>query len=80
MTLNKVSKDITLNYSTSGDVININGELNIIKDFSASKALRAINTVCEALHTGSDGVSKTWAEVNLYINSKLKKSCRYPEE
>ena len=75
MTLNKVSKDITLNYSTSGDVININGELNIIKDFSASKALRSINTVCEALHTGSDGVSKTWAEANLYITSKLKKSC-----
>ena len=74
ITLNKVSKDITLNYSTSGDVIKINGELNIL-DFDASKALRSIHTVCEALHTGSDGVSKTWAEANLYITSKLKKSC-----
>ena len=74
ITLNKVSKDLSLNYTTSGDSISINGELNIL-DFDASKALTSINTVCEALHTGADGISKTWAEVNLYITSTLKETC-----
>lgn len=74
LTLNNVSKDLSLNYTTSGDSININGELNIL-DFNGSKALASINKACEALHTGADGISKTWAEVNLYITSVLKETC-----
>mgnify|MGYP001334220064 CR=1 FL=1 len=74
LTLNNVSKDLSLNYTTSGDSISINGELNIL-DFNGSKALASINKACEALHTGADGISKTWAEVNLYITSVLKETC-----
>jgi hypothetical protein len=33
--------------------------------------LASLNKVCEALHTGSDGVSKTWSEVTLNITSEF---------
>jgi polyisoprenoid-binding protein YceI len=74
ITLNNIEKAITLNYVIAGDSIRLNGELNIL-DFDGSDALNSINTACEALHTGADGVSKTWADVNLYISSVLKESC-----
>jgi hypothetical protein len=75
ITLNKIAKDVALNYTVSGDSISFDGELNIL-DFNGSDAVSALNEVCEALHTGADGESKTWAEVNLYVTSVLKEACK----
>lgn len=74
VTLNKITKDVPLNYIVSGDSISFNGELNIL-DFNGSAAVEGLNTVCSSLHAGADGESKTWAEVNLYVTSVLKEAC-----
>jgi hypothetical protein len=34
-----------------------------LKKWNASDAIASLNNVCEVLHTGKDGVSKTWDEV-----------------
>lgn len=74
LTINEVTKPVTLNYALSGDTINLMGNIDIL-DFEASAALEAINKACEALHKGSDGVSKTWSDVNLYISSVVTEAC-----
>jgi hypothetical protein len=42
-----------------------------VSNWNALEALASLNKVCEALHTGSDGVSKTWSEVTLNITSEF---------
>jgi len=44
-------------------------------DFGAEAAVAAINKACEALHTGADGISKTWSVVELSIETTLNKNC-----
>lgn len=74
LTINEITKPVTLNYALSGDTINLMGSIDIL-DFEASAALEAINKACEALHKGSDGISKTWSDVNLYISSVVTEAC-----
>ena len=74
ITLNAITQTVALNYAVSGDTISLNGSINIL-DFNGSKALAALNTACEVLHKGADGVSKTWADVSLYISSVVKEAC-----
>jgi hypothetical protein len=34
----------------------------------------SINKACEALHTGKDGISKTWSEVAVHADVLLNKN------
>ena len=73
--LNNVEKELTLNYIIAGDVIELNGSLNLL-DFKGEKAVDALNKACKDLHKGEDGKSKTWSDVNIYVKSTLKNSCK----
>jgi len=44
-----------------------------LENWNALDAVSSINKACEALHTGADGVSKTWSEVAVQANVLLKK-------
>jgi polyisoprenoid-binding protein YceI len=74
LTMNEISKVVSLNYKVVGDTLSFNGEINAL-DFDASKSIKALNKACEALHKGADGISKTWAEVNLYLTTVVQKAC-----
>ena len=74
ITLNNVEKEIVLNYTVEGSILKLIGEIDLV-DFGAEKAITSLNKVCEALHTGADGISKTWNTVELSIETKLKKEC-----
>lgn len=54
--------------------ITATGQLNIM-DFGAGQAFDSLHKACEEKHTGEDGVSKTWSEVELQISSKIIKDC-----
>jgi hypothetical protein len=41
-----------------------------ITNWNPLDALASLNKVCEILHTGRDGVSKTWSDVALNIPPK----------
>lgn len=75
ITMNAKSITQNLNYTFEDNTIYLIGTINVL-DWDASEALASLNKACEDLHRGSDGVSKTWAEVNLYIQSELTKICR----
>tara|TARA_R110000868_G_scaffold121034_3_gene321149 strand:+ start:47874 stop:48515 length:642 start_codon:yes stop_codon:yes gene_type:complete len=79
---NKCSLDVTLNGETAN--IPLETEMNTedsytftgvmdLKKWNATEALASLNKVCEVLHTGPDGVSKTWDEVAIKGEVLFKK-------
>ncbi|WP_435313677.1 hypothetical protein [Cellulophaga fucicola] len=68
----KTSLDVTLNGETANipletekladNKFTFTGVMNL-GEWSALDAVASINKACEALHTGADGVSKTWEDV-----------------
>ena len=74
LTINNIEKETTLNYVMEDATIKLTGEIDML-DWSAEGAVAALNEICGALHTGEDGVTKTWSVVELAINTTLKKDC-----
>lgn len=50
----------------SNKIIQIKGKLNLVNQFNG-EAFNNIHKQCFDLHKGSDGISKTWEEVDVYI-------------
>ncbi|HCH62543.1 MAG TPA: hypothetical protein DFR83_07065 [Deltaproteobacteria bacterium] len=47
-----------------------------VQQWGAGAAIDALNTVCRAVHTGDDGVSKLWSEVQLVATIPIARVCR----
>lgn len=69
---NDVEKALEFNYTLNGDTLVMQSVLNL-QDVNGLEALTSLNTACEALHKGDDGVSKTWTDINVYISTVLKR-------
>lgn len=74
LTINKVEKEVILNYTVEDAMIKLIGEIDLT-NFNAEKAITSLNDACKDLHKGTDGVSKTWPTVELSIETNLKKVC-----
>tara|TARA_R110002049_G_scaffold4842_12_gene34245 strand:- start:467 stop:1081 length:615 start_codon:yes stop_codon:yes gene_type:complete len=68
--MNGVSEKIPFKYTIVDNTFAMSATMDV-SNWKALEALASLNKVCEALHTGSDGVSKTWSEVALNITSKF---------
>lgn len=75
LTMNGISNEEVFSYTINNDSIMINGSIDVL-NYSASEALASLNKACESLHKGDDGISKTWSDVNIYINSVLTEVCK----
>ncbi|NGY38015.1 hypothetical protein FQU23_010895 [Flavobacterium sp. XN-5] len=72
--LNGKTANIPLQYTTNSDTsLSFDGVMNL-ENWDALAAVASINKACEALHTGPDGVSKTWNEVAVHADLLLKKN------
>ena len=60
--MNGKLKEIPLEHNIADRHVRLQGTLNIL-DFGAEAAFNSIHKACELLHTGTDGVSKTWEDV-----------------
>ena len=74
LTLNNIEKEATLNYLVEDATIKLTGEIDLV-NWSGEDAVASLNEVCGVLHTGDDGVTKTWSVVELEIETTLKKEC-----
>ena len=74
LTLNNVEREATLNYTLEDALLTLTGEIDLI-NFQAENAVAALNNVCEDLHKGEDGITKTWSIVELSIETTLNKNC-----
>ena len=70
--MNGMMKEIPVTYNVADRHVRLQGTLNIL-DFGAEAALNSIHKACEVLHTGTDGVSKTWEDVAVEAIIYLKK-------
>ncbi|WP_299012305.1 YceI family protein [uncultured Polaribacter sp.] len=68
--MNDVSYKVPFTYTISNKTFTMNGTMDV-SNWNALDALASLNKVCEVLHTGTDGISKTWSEVGLNITSKF---------
>ncbi|MDW5288199.1 YceI family protein [Formosa sp. PL04] len=74
ITMNGETHDLPLTYTTTEDRrISLNGVM-LLKDWNALDALATLHKACEVLHTGTDGVSKTWDEVAINIDTYLREN------
>lgn len=65
VTMNGETANIPLTlekHETKAKTYTLSGVMNL-ENWKALGAVAALNKACEALHTGADGVSKTWSEV-----------------
>jgi len=60
-------KTVSLNYSFDKDLVQIKGVINVKNDLGGLAAYESIHKKCEQLHTGGDGISKTWDQVEVLI-------------
>jgi hypothetical protein len=68
ITMNGETKDVPFTYTIVDKTFSMKATMDI-NNWNAGAALASLNKVCEVLHTGADGVSKTWSEVALNITS-----------
>ena len=68
ITMNGETKPVPFVYTIQRNMFNMKATIDI-NNWNASKALASLNKVCEDLHKGADGVTKTWSEVDLNITT-----------
>lgn len=68
--MNGVSEKVPFKYTIVDNTFAMSATMDV-SNWNALDALASLNKVCEILHTGSDGISKTWSEVGLNITSKF---------
>lgn len=70
ITMNGETNDVPFSYTIVDKVFNMKATMDI-NNWNAGAALASLNKICEELHKGADGVSKTWSEVTLNITSSF---------
>ena len=74
VTMNGETSNIPLEYTITDETsITFNGTLNL-EDWNALEAVASINKACKELHTGTDGVTKTWSDVAVQAQVLLTKN------
>lgn len=66
--------DLKGNLSIKGDKVEATVKVDMLK-LGLKTAYKAIHKACEKLHTGKDGVSKTWTEALIQMSGQFKKTC-----
>jgi hypothetical protein len=66
--MNGIVKSVSFSYSIVDKTFSMTSTMDVT-NWKATQALASLNKICELLHTGADGVSKTWSEVSLNITS-----------
>lgn len=72
--MNSITIDVEGNYSLDGAQFKWSSDIDV-STWNGMKAVESLNEACKELHTGDDGVSKTWSEVKLELDVELLSDC-----
>jgi len=72
--MNDLENEVDAKYRLEGNKLILETSV-LVDDWDASSSIDSLNSVCEDLHKGEDGVSKLWPDVDVRIESVLKKNC-----
>lgn len=71
ISLNGITRELPIAYIVTDNKVTIVGNMEL-DNWQAKAALEALNVVCKDLHTGDDGISKTWSDVKIEVIAVLK--------
>lgn len=71
ITMNGKTEKMPFTYTIEGNKFTLSAVMNLEK-WDGIKALTSLNNACKDLHSGADGVPKTWNEVAINITSTFK--------
>jgi hypothetical protein len=71
LTMNGITRELPVAYIITDNKVTIVGNMDL-DNWQAKAALEALNIVCKDLHTGDDGISKTWSDVKIEVVTVLK--------
>ncbi|NDG85317.1 MAG: hypothetical protein EBX52_09830 [Proteobacteria bacterium] len=75
LTLNQKTRPIPMHYRRDAKgAFEATGNLDVL-DFGLSGPFEDLHQTCKALHTGNDGISKTWSQVVLKIEARISEKC-----
>ena len=74
ITMNSVSIDYSGDVLIDGDKISFSTAIDM-GDFEAIHSIDSLNTIRYDLHKGTDGISKLWNEIEINVETTLKKVC-----
>lgn len=72
--MNEITVDVEGDYTLEGAKFKWSSDIDV-STWNGMKAVESLNEACKDLHTGEDGVSKTWSEVNLALEMELLSDC-----
>ncbi len=72
ITMNDTTHVIPFKFDIKDNKVMFKGTMNL-EDWNALEALESLTKVCIGLHKGADGISKTWADVEIMVNTTLIK-------
>lgn len=70
LTMNGITRELPIAYIITDNRVTIVGNMEL-DNWQAKAALEALNVVCKDLHTGDDGISKTWSDVKIEVIAVL---------
>jgi YceI-like domain len=71
LTMNGISKALPITCTINNQMVKIEAQMNL-DNWQTQLAIEALNIACKDLHTGDDGISKTWNEVKIEVVTNLK--------
>lgn len=71
---NGMAKKIPYTYSIKQNKVFLKTGINL-DEWDGSNAVKSLNTECKDLHTGDDGVSKLWPDIEIEVVALFKKNC-----
>lgn len=74
VSMNGVDVDIKGDYTLEERVFTFKSSIDV-SAWNALNGIKALNKECNDLHTGPDGVSKLWSDIELYFSTTLKSDC-----
>ncbi|MEO2168432.1 MAG: YceI family protein [bacterium] len=75
VTMNGQTRDVPFDYTISDDLsVAATASIDIL-DFRMNAAYEQLHKACGELHTGEDGVSKTWTTVDLALTGTVLSNC-----
>lgn len=74
VTMNNIAKEFSGDYTFEDGKFDFSATIDVA-NWEANMGIDALNKICNELHTGKDGVSKLWSEVDLTFSTTLESDC-----
>jgi len=74
LSMNDMENEVDGKYHLEGNKLILEASI-LVDDWGAAPSIDSLNAVCQDLHKGEDGISKLWPDVDVRIESVLKKNC-----